>query len=49
MTTGTIVSGLHRGVYIYGADGEQTNTLTVNSPTGYGVFTLKNVSGAITA
>ena len=34
MTTGTIVSGLDRGVYIYGADGEQTNTLTVNGPTG---------------
>ena len=39
MTTGTIVSGLDHGVHIYGADGEQTNTLTVNSPTGCGVIT----------
>ena len=43
VTTGTIVSGLDRGAHIYGADGEQTNTLTVNSPTGYGVIASTDV------
>jgi hypothetical protein len=43
VATGTIVSGLDRGVHIYGADSEQTNTLTVNSPSGYGVITSKDI------
>ena len=43
VTTGTIVSGLNYGVYIYGAEGEQTNTLTVNSPSGFGLVTSGDI------
>ena len=43
VTTGTIVSGLNHGVRIYGADGTQTNALTVNSPTGYGLITSTDI------
>ena len=43
VTTGTIVSGLHHGVHIHGAEGTQTNTLTVNSPKGYGVITSTDI------
>ena len=43
VTTGTIVSGLNHGVHVHGAEGEQTNTLTVNSPKGYGVITSTDI------
>ena len=43
VTTGTIFSGLNHGVHVHGAEGEQTNTLTVNSPKGYGVTTSTDI------
>ena len=44
VTTGTIVSGLNHGVKICGAGGEQRNTLTVNSPSGFGVITSTDMT-----
>ena len=43
VTIGTIVSGIHYGVGIRGAEGGQSNTLTVNSPNGYGVVASADI------